>query len=287
MRRPSKSSNCLTAQVCVGLAIGSAVAGRVAWHAGYEAFAPLVASLAVQYLKHLDHVRLLAQPSPRSLGVVLTSLGWRNVPSHRDSSILSALLASRSDQLRLVLPVAPETVRRTVAEVSETAGSLVVMVMDKVTLLRDTTMELAPGVRQVGARAAAEGDVLLITVGDVVTREAERAALACARVPHGPHVATVALEDLTILYRQGPDASTARRVLQDLAARAAYAVVVAPFAGPLVIAALRELVGRVDYALPAFGHEPTAAPGCGVLLRAGCCWTQLAQALLLRESRTA
>lgn len=275
----------LNEQLCVGLAIGSVAAGRVAWHAGYEAFAPLVSSQLGQYLKHLDHVRLLGRPGPRSLGVVLTSLGWRNVPSHRDSSVLSALLASRSDQLRVVFPVSGETVRQTVAAVTETAGCLVVIVMDKVTLLRETTIELAPGIRQIGPQVGEDGAVLLITVGDVVTREAERAGLACARLSRGPRVSTVAVEDLTILYRSEADASMARRVLQDLAARAACVVLVAPFVGPLIIAALRALVGGVTHALAPFGHQPTAAPGCGVLLRAGCCWTQLAHALCLHESK--
>lgn len=269
----------LNEQLCIGLTIGAAAAGAAAWHAAYEAFAPLVASPLSQYLKHLDQVREQSLRPPRSVGVLLTSLGWRNVPSHRDFGIVSALLAARSPSLRLRAPVSPQSVTAAVAEVHAGEGLLSLLVLDKSIPLREETAELAPGLRTVGPFPA-DPDVLLVTVGDVVAREADRAARECAALAAGPGAGVLAVEDLSLLYREDADAVAARNCLRARSRRAGRTLVAAPFSGPLAIQSLAALTGPESDALEPFGHRPAAAPGCGVLLEAGCCWPQLLRRIL-------
>jgi xylulose-5-phosphate/fructose-6-phosphate phosphoketolase len=267
----------LNEQLCIGITIGAAAAGTATWHAAYEAFAQLVSSPLSQFLKHLDQVRAESLSPPRTVGVLLTSLGWRNVPSHRDHGIVSSLLATRSPSLRLRAPICAESLAAAVEESIATDGLLSLLVVDKSIPLREETQPVAPGLRSVGPLPDPPPGPLLLVVGDVVVREAERAAQCCRAVPGTPAPSVLALEDLTLLYREDEEARSCREHLRDLCADAAEVLIAAPFAGPLAIEWLSALAGPRAQSLHPFAHHPDAAPGCGTLLRAGCCWPQLLQ----------
>lgn len=267
----------LNEDLCVAWTIGSAIGGRPAWHAGYEAFASLASSLLAQHLKHLDAAWELGAPLPASVGVLLTSLGWRNVPSHRDTAIHSALLASEAASLRLSFPVCAEGVQACVDAVATVPGRVQVMVVDKAVALRSGWARRPEGWLFDGRPGVEEPlDALFVVVGDVMAREAERAVRALVDSPAGVRAAALAVEELTALYRKDGEALRIRGSLTTRVTQAEHVYIAAAPAGRLATELLRTALGGAVVALGSTAWCSAAQPGLDTLLRSGCTWFQMA-----------
>jgi xylulose-5-phosphate/fructose-6-phosphate phosphoketolase len=270
----------LNEALCIDWSIGAVTGGSASWHTAYEAFSPLVASPLAQHLKYLDHLTRAAPPLPRSLGVLLTSLGWRNVASHRDQSIYSALLASHSERLRIIFPVARGAVTSTINMASSTDGLVVVLAGDKTVPLRDTWVDEGPLASPAIEGSASAADVLLVVCGDVVAREAEHAAAWLRVAPGTPRIDLLAVQDVTVLYRSAPEASDARAQLSVRASRARHVFIAAPYAGELVVQQLVRVLGASAQILGDGRHHGHAQPGLDELLMARTTWVDIAEAVL-------
>jgi xylulose-5-phosphate/fructose-6-phosphate phosphoketolase len=262
----------LNEELCVAWTVGSAVGGRPAWHAAYEAFATLAAPLLLQHLKFLD--ALNEEPAPASIGVLLTSLGWRNVPSHRDSTIHSALLSGQSPNLRLSFPVCAEEIDAHVRAVSATPGRVHVIVVDKSVALR-TGWQRAPEGRILASDTEDPLDVLFVVIGDVLAREVECATSSLAGA--GLRVGAVAVEELTTLYRSDLAACATRDALERRAAASRLVYIAAAGAGPLAVELVRGAVGGRPHVLGKTNWDADAQPGLDLLVRSECAWFQMAR----------
>ncbi|WP_218149346.1 PQQ-binding-like beta-propeller repeat protein [Streptomyces colonosanans] len=97
----------LSEEICHAWAQGYTETGRHALIVGYEAFAPITASLIQQQLKHRA-LRRHAQLGPLpSIVPLLTSLGWHNTYTHQNPSLTSALLASGDPTVHVLTPADP------------------------------------------------------------------------------------------------------------------------------------------------------------------------------------
>jgi len=165
----------LAEELCSSWAWGYTEGGVPAVLVSYEAFAPLVATQLVQYLKLLGTRPPAGRPP---LAVVLTSLGWGNSPTHQNTDLVASLLARARDRpVRVVFPVGARSARRRLQEVLDDRDTLVVLTCSKQPLLDVAD----PGGAAVGIRAAGvpDDDAVIVAVGDVAVTEAV-AALSLA-----------------------------------------------------------------------------------------------------------
>ncbi|MEU1193063.1 phosphoketolase [Streptomyces sp. NPDC005859] len=97
----------LSEEICHAWAQGYTETGRHALIVGYEAFAPITASLIQQQLKHRA-LRRHAQLGPLpSIVHLLTSLGWHNTYTHQNPALISALLATGDPTVHVLTPADP------------------------------------------------------------------------------------------------------------------------------------------------------------------------------------
>ena len=85
----------------LGWLAGWTASGRRGVLVSYEAFAPLLLTGLVGYLKQ----RRLFDPTLPSINVLLTSYGWHNSYTHGDPSLITALLVYLSLHWLLVRPM--------------------------------------------------------------------------------------------------------------------------------------------------------------------------------------
>ena len=97
----------LNEQLCFAWSHGFSVSGRCPFFITYEAFAPLVDSLVDQYVKALDYYgnnNILIHPS---LNIIITSLGWKNVPTHHNPSFVDRLILNNNNRINILFPINP------------------------------------------------------------------------------------------------------------------------------------------------------------------------------------
>lgn len=172
----------LAEEVCLAWTIGYAAAGREAVFATYEAFAPLAASQLAQYAK-LVAVQDLAPRPP--VAVLLTSLGWGNAPTHRNSDLAAVFLNRGSPRFRLICPLgAASAAWRLRSAFEETRGGAFAMVCSK-QALPDLPDPGGPVVRFRHGGSFASAEAIIVTCGDICVAEAVAAmtlAAECGRV---------------------------------------------------------------------------------------------------------
>lgn len=171
---------------------------RAAIVISYEAFAPLLASQISQALKADDMARAVGELRGAPVHV-FTSLCWRNSFTHRNTLLTDTLLVNERPWVRLHFPVeAPE--RTIVACLDDDDHHFVWY--DK--HLAGTAAPVALDKRLPGALAARRGDgppdLLLISIGDRMTRYADQAAEHLA-ADRDVSIAHVALTELTSARR--------------------------------------------------------------------------------------
>ncbi len=276
----------LNEAACLDWSLGAIIGQRVSWHIAYEAFAPLVASHLAQHLKFLDHARRASAPLPRSLGVFLTSLGWRNVASHRDTSIHSTLLSAESEHLRLVFPVTSAAVSRAVRLAAREDGLVVVICGDKTIPLRGRWRTDGPVPTLDASNINGPPDIVIVVCGDVAAREAERAHEWFGHEAPGLRVRVLAIEDISATYRNSDDARELRTEVATACSRAGRVYVAAPHVGAFVRTVLLRLVGPGAHLLGEHHHHPDAQPGLDGLLAAQSTWIDYVEAISRAASET-
>ncbi|GAA3766789.1 phosphoketolase family protein [Plantactinospora mayteni] len=191
----------LAEEVLLGWLGGWTATGRRGLLISYEAFAPLLLTGLVQFLKQ----RRLVVPSERvpSLNLLLTSYGWHNTYTHGDPSLVTALLAIRDPSVRVLTPADPSRLAIALDRVLGSTGQLNVILAGKHptdqqpldTLEQECSRGLA-----VWPHASDEGEpeIVLLAAGDLPATTACTTALSL-RLRHGLRVRVVAVQDLTVL----------------------------------------------------------------------------------------
>lgn len=108
MSRDGRIIEMLSEQSLQGLAQGYILTGRFAIFASYEAFIPIVSSMADQYSKFLKIARKTEwRGDVPSFNYILTSTGWRqehNGFSHQNPSFMDELLNKKHDFINIYFP---------------------------------------------------------------------------------------------------------------------------------------------------------------------------------------
>lgn len=162
----------LSEQVCFGWCHGYAAGGNVTLLITYEAFAPLFDSMVDQYLKSLNLLNPLGCQMP-SVNIIITSLGWKNVPSHHNPSFVDRLLSCSDKSIRIYFPLSPENSSARLKECFESNNLLNLIVMDKRNLPRlyETSAEAEEGYFLLRDNNDNRSYLLVIVIGDIVAEE--------------------------------------------------------------------------------------------------------------------
>jgi xylulose-5-phosphate/fructose-6-phosphate phosphoketolase len=108
MSRDGRVIEMLSEQSLQGLAQGYILTGRFAVFASYEAFVPIISSMADQYSKFLKIARNTKwRGDVPSFNYILTSSGWRqehNGFSHQNPGFIDGLLQKHSDFINVYFP---------------------------------------------------------------------------------------------------------------------------------------------------------------------------------------
>lgn len=220
----------LSEQLTFGWAIGAAAAGRTTLWVSYEAFAPLITTMIVQYARHL----LLCPPDarPRRLPcIVLTSLSFRNVTSHQDVGFCADIERRRPGAIVFLVPHTlsfAQDAARIAVESAESARAIPIIVADKYSAGPDEWMTCkSTSARPDGWVVYAFGQtsdgiprVALLALGAVQFHEAVRAARSIVAL--GISGAC----DVFVLWKVISGAKTTE-ILTDLLAGYAHVVAVA------------------------------------------------------------
>ncbi|BEH03136.1 phosphoketolase family protein [Brooklawnia propionicigenes] len=206
----SRVMEILNESVCFDWSWGLAASNRRPIFVSYEAFSPIFASQADQFLKQ---IRAGSQVPHRTAApgvtLVLTSLGWYNTPTHHNPSFVDSLVSRvASPELAVYMPVQPSSAAAYMREALCSTDRLSVLVASKhgLGLL---AKQPSPGLHQepetltgwttlAEASATAGPSVCFVAVGDLM------AEVATYVVPHvatktGRHTNAVAIEDLSML----------------------------------------------------------------------------------------
>ncbi|MDF0492756.1 hypothetical protein [Bradyrhizobium yuanmingense] len=173
----------LSEQLTFAWAIGASAAGRTAFWVTYEAFAPLINTMLSQYTRHLA-----SGGQPRRLPcVIVTSLSWRNVPSHQDLGFCNDIERRGLGLVTVIVPHTRSYVNKGASlalNLSKTRAAIPIVFVEKYLTGADeldVAIECGPhrdgwatyrfGTERVGSRKIA-----LVAFGAVQFREATRAA---------------------------------------------------------------------------------------------------------------
>lgn len=165
----------LSEQTCFGWCQGYAGGGGIPVLVTYEAFAPLLDSMIDQYLKSINVMERMGCHFPPVI-IVVTSLGWRNVPSHHNPSFSDRLVTYCSPHVELHYPLSPKHSARILSNCLATYNKLSVLIMDKrrLPLLHTMRMKFIDGCWLL-RDADAEEYIQFVAVGDIVAEEVLKA----------------------------------------------------------------------------------------------------------------
>ncbi|WP_437304756.1 hypothetical protein [Sorangium sp. So ce388] len=196
----------LAEEVCMAWTIGTVEAGHEAVFASYEAFAPLVMTQLAQYAK------LVARRRPRRtppLGVLVTSLGWANSPTHQNADFAGVFINRPSRHIHLICPLgATSAEQRLDALISDTRDGVFALLCSKQAL--PDLPDPGGSVVAFSPDGLAEVHATLVAAGDVCVSEALAAMHIAAA--QGLCIRVIAVVELTAL---DPDRSPARLPIHD------------------------------------------------------------------------
>lgn len=203
----------LSEHLCHAWAQGYASTERRSVLVSYEAFAPLLDSLAAQYLKFLDREKPISwRPAAVSLNIILTSLGWRNCATHHNPGFVDTLLGRGLDSVRIYSPSSPAAAQSSLVEMLSSSGLLNVMVVSKHDLprLSAATENLRPALTfeawhvLEGAQQSAP-QISLVAMGDCMAEECLLAKdIICQEAP-GLSVQVIAVQEISLFDRATRD----------------------------------------------------------------------------------
>jgi xylulose-5-phosphate/fructose-6-phosphate phosphoketolase len=201
----------LSEHLCQGWLEGYLLTGRHGLFVTYEAFAMVVASMAVQHTKWLEHAAALPWRAPvASLNVLLTSTCWRNDHngfSHQGPGLIDTILSKRGTVARIYLPPDANCLLSVAAHCLTSRDYVNLVVIDKQPELQYLDVAAA---REHCARGASvwewagngvgEPDIVLACAGDIATLETVAAASILRRFVPELAVRVVNVVDLMVLF---------------------------------------------------------------------------------------
>lgn len=166
----------LSEQTCFGWAYGYAAGGGIPMLVTYEAFAPLFDSMVDQYLKMSEAIISMKYNIP-SINIIITSLGWKNVPSHHNPGFVDRLIGYNSTQINLSFPLSPSDTIQQLNENLSTNNKLNVIVIDKrkLPVLYNNTIEKKNGYLVLRTGNVKSNNLIVIVIGDIVAEETLKA----------------------------------------------------------------------------------------------------------------
>ena len=196
---------------CEGWLEGYILTGRHGLFATYEAFAMVVASMAIQHSKWLDESLKLEWRKPvPSLNVLLTSTCWRNDHngfSHQGPGFIDAMLTRKPTVSRIYLPPDANCLLWTAHHCFRHPAHVNVIVIDKQPQLQYLDLEAAHRHCQRGASVwewasndEGDPDIVMACAGDVPTMETLAATWLLRTAAPGLRIRVVNLVDLMSMF---------------------------------------------------------------------------------------
>ena len=189
----------LAEEVLLGWLAGWTASGRRGVLVSYEAFAPLLLTGLVGYLKQ----RRLFDPTLPSINVLLTSYGWHNSYTHGDPSLITALLATGDPAIHVFTPADARRTAVALDDALRSTGRVNIIIAGKHatdahpadTLAEERTHGMAawPHLSDDG-----EPDLTLVIAGDLPAAATSQ-AVTRIRELHQCTVRVVNVHDLTTL----------------------------------------------------------------------------------------
>ncbi len=175
----------LSEHTLFGMLLGYTLTGRYGFFVSYESFAPIVASMADQYIKFVSVARDVSFREPLApVNIILSSLLERqdhNGFSHQNPSFISGMLDHSSDIVNVYFP-ADKNLMIEAMDISLTSNNAVNVIVSGKKMKRSwLTVEEANKEAEDGAmiwdflstpKELGEPDVVVATCGDYVTEEA-------------------------------------------------------------------------------------------------------------------
>ncbi len=175
----------LSEHTLFGMLLGYAITGRYGFFVSYESFAPIVASMADQYIKFVSVARYVKFREPIApVNIILTSLLERqdhNGFSHQNPSFISGMLNHSSDIVNLYFPADKNLMVEAMDLALTSNDSVNIIVAGKKMVRGWLTPTEAAKQAEDGAMIweflsnpieEGEPDVVVATCGDYVTEEA-------------------------------------------------------------------------------------------------------------------
>ncbi|MBF6215872.1 phosphoketolase [Nocardia puris] len=198
----------LNEELCHAWAQGYQATGRRGVVVGYEAFAPITASLLAQQLLAHRLAAAAGRPPGPSLVYLLTSLGWHNTITHANPGLIDIAIGAADPSVHIYLPAdaARTAAALTFAVRKLGRASLVIASKHPMPAHPHTTIdaELRDGYA-VWPHIAADPDpeMVLVSIGDIAARELTRAATAITATRPAARLRYLHIHDLTSLGAPG------------------------------------------------------------------------------------
>lgn len=189
----------LAEEVLLGWLAGWTASGQRGALISYEAFAPLLLTTLAGQLKQ----RRLADVKLPSINLLLTSYGWRNVYSHGDPSLVTALLGTLDPTVHIYTPADANRTALALDDALRSAGRINVIIAGKHPMPLHPMQTVAEERRDglaIWPHLSDPGDpgLTLVCAGDLAAA-AVRAAVSKVRQEHRCRVRVVNVHDLTAL----------------------------------------------------------------------------------------
>ncbi|WP_115061706.1 phosphoketolase, partial [Nocardia otitidiscaviarum] len=213
----------LNEELCHAWAQGCHLVDRRALVLGYEAFAPITASLLTQQLI-TNRLAVTAGRAPGPSPVyLLTSLGWHNTISHANPSMVDVVIGLADPRVHVYLPAdAPRTAAAALTFAVRKLGRAALVIASKHRMPEHPRDTLAAELRDGYAiwphiADTPDPELVLVSAGDVAARELCRAAADLRADRPAARVRYVHVHDLSCLGAPGQrDAAIPADVFEQL-----------------------------------------------------------------------
>ncbi len=184
----------LNENLCFSWQQGLALSGRRTILVSYEAFSHLFASQLEQYRAYLDERCKLDWHLPKpSLNIVLTSLGWTNVPSHHNSLLVDSLVSRPNNSVRLYFPIGQDCIGSYINKMLLSQDMINIMIVNKyhnhkVSTIsnQDQTFFYLRCTSTKKHHLSSDKKIVLVAIGDIMAQEcliaADRLDQSCAEI---------------------------------------------------------------------------------------------------------
>ncbi|MFI8977208.1 hypothetical protein ACIGO9_30295 [Nocardia asteroides] len=198
----------LNEELCHAWAQGYQATGRRGVVVGYEAFAPITASLLAQQLLAHRLAAAAGHPPGPSLVYLLTSLGWHNTITHANPGLIDIAIAAADPSVHVYLPADAARTAAALTFAVRKLGRASLVIASKLPMPAHphTTIdaELRDGYA-VWPHIADDPDpeIVLVSIGDIAARELVCAATAVTATRPAARLRYLHVHDLTGLGAPG------------------------------------------------------------------------------------